>query len=124
MIIYPHLKNRQPIKCSICHLMIPEHSKIHQVNYFYGIICEGCYEKFEKEDSEMIVGLLVAYGGHFGKRKRQDFSMDGIMEEIIEDCEKMKGKLDTTEINALFLHKALLYGITPQDFTRMMEQYL
>ncbi|MFX1478034.1 MAG: hypothetical protein ACFFCI_07865 [Promethearchaeota archaeon] len=104
------------IKCSICRNEIRERATFYQSGITCGVICVDCYKRFSNEDLDLIANLFLAYGGYFGQYKRSQFSILKILQAIYEDLFPLYRKRGLEELNIRMLHKALLHGISPQEY--------
>lgn len=111
-----------PIVCSICRQQIKDRATFCQIGVNYGITCVQCYRKFSAENLELIANLFMAFGGYFGQFKRSEFSVLRILKAIHEDLLPIYEEKGIEELNIRMLHRALLHGISPQEYIDNIEQ--
>ncbi len=109
------------LKCAICHNDIKQDNHLYQSERNKSIVCPNCWKLFSKEDIELIIDLFFAYGGYFGKNDSSDFSVNEILKNLTQESES---DLDLDQLNIKLLHKALLCGITPEDFVKKLNEIL
>ena len=109
------------IRCRVCHTEILKNTKIHQVGIGFSVVCDKCYTLFGAEDVEMMVDLFIAYGGYFGMVKNTSFSLFNMLEEVLRDHVQSQKRLNTEQVNIEMMHKALLHGITPQQYVKQLS---
>ncbi|MFX0058440.1 MAG: hypothetical protein ACFE8J_09090 [Candidatus Heimdallarchaeota archaeon] len=110
------------VKCAICNSDIKTLSDIYQNAKTKGIICDSCKEKFAGENFELIIYLLFVYGGYFGMRKREEFSLSSVLEEL--DFNISGESIDVEDINRKLIHRALLHGYTPKEYRKCLRSIL
>ena len=104
------------IRCGICRTKIINREQIYQVGISLVTICGGCHEKFPPEDIEMMANMFIGYGGYFGMLEEADFSFLSILEEILEGYPEGGDRINSEQLNIVLMHKALLHGISPQEY--------
>ena len=109
------------IKCSICRHEIKDRATLCQTGVNYGIVCVDCYQKFSAEDLELIANLLTAFGGYFGQYQRSEFSILRILKAIHVDLLPVYEENGIEELNIRMLHRALLHGISPEEYIENLE---
>ena len=114
-------KYNHAIECSICHHEIKEKATLYQTGLEVGIVCVECYKRFSKKDIELIANLFTAFGGYFGQYKRGSFSIEKILKAIHTDLVFIYEDEEALQINVRMLHKALLHGITPEEYIENLE---
>ncbi|MFX1320795.1 MAG: hypothetical protein ACFFAQ_04035 [Promethearchaeota archaeon] len=114
----------QLIKCSICRHDIKDRATLCQTGFNYGIVCVKCYRKFSKEDLELMANLFTAFGGYFGRYRRSEFSKLKILKAIHTDLLPIYEENGVEELNIRMLHKALLHGISPEEYIENLELVL
>jgi len=112
------------VKCGLCHKEIKERSEIHQGQASFILVCSECYILFPNEEIQIAFKLFIAYGGYFGKLKTPHLSVNEILKKFLLEY-KSKGKKfnlkDIEKFNLTLLHRALLYGITIQEYVQGLE---
>jgi len=106
-------------KCGICRIDIENKSLSHQVDPNLPIICNTCNDKFSEKDKKALLGIFIAYGGFFGQNKSEEFSLLPSLEELSKNKKSLI--LDPEVLNFKLFHKALLHGITPEEYFGMLE---
>jgi len=124
MINRPDHINTDHIKCAICHSDINNYSKIYQSDPNFGVICGNCRNRFTKEDLELISSLFLAYGGFLGKLKRSQFSIIEVIKDLSKELVEQNDSLSIENLNIKVLHKALVHGITPNEFIELLKSFL
>ena len=71
-----------------------------------------------------MTNFFMAYGGYFGCNKDDNFSIQKVIEELIEEIKSKKERVNLNELNIKILHKSLLYGITPQQYVKKLKKFL
>ncbi len=104
------------VKCGICHGEIIDRAQIYQAGINLGVVCSSCYKHFSTEDLEMMANMFIAYGGFFGMMKDSSFSVLKILENILKNGLKENKLVNTEQINIKLMHKALLHGISPEQY--------
>lgn len=112
----------EPIICSICRHEIKERATLCQIGVNYGIACIDCYRKFSTEDLELMANLFMAFGGYFGQFQRSEFSILPILKAIYTDLFPIYEEKGIEELNIRMLHRALLHGISPEEYIENLEQ--
>jgi len=111
----------QSIKCSICRHEIKDRATLCQTGVNYGIVCVECYQKFSSEDLELMANLFIAFGGYFGQYQRSEFSILRILKAIHMDLLPVYEEKGIEELNIRMLHRALLHGISPEEYIESLE---
>ncbi len=111
----------QTITCGICRSNVKRSAKIYQDGVHFGIVCSKCHDNIPKDDLELMANMFTAYGGYFGKLKSPDFSLYKMLKELISEFDIDNKLVPVDELNIKMMHRALLYGITPQEFIRGLE---
>ena len=127
MISYPKTYDKASlglIKCVICRSDIEDNSYIYQLGLNYSLVCDNCFKQFSKEDIELMTNFFLAYGGYFGSKKDENFSIQKVIDDLIEDIHLKKERLNLNELNIKILHKSLIYGISPQQYVEKLKRYL
>ncbi len=112
------------VKCGLCHKEIKERSEIHQEQLSLILVCSECCLLFPNEEVQIAFKLFVAYGGYFGKLKSPQLSVNEILKNILMEYKSKDKKVrleDVEEFNLTLLHRALLYGITIQEYVQGLE---
>lgn len=110
----PHLAH-DLIKCGICRNEIKRGASIYQEGLTFGVVCEECYKSNSQQDLELMANLFLAYGGYFGKLRRNKFSVYKTIKKLMEKFQPGKDLDSLIELNIKMMHQALLYGVTPQE---------
>jgi len=127
MISYPKTYDKLSLgllKCALCRKDIEDNTYIYQLGLNYSLVCDSCFQRFSKEDIELMTNFFLAFGGYFGSLKDEHFSIQKVLDELIEEIQAKKERLNLNELNIKILHKSLLYGITPQQYVRKLKKYL
>ncbi len=114
-------KSRHAVKCGICHGEIVDRAQIYQAGINLGVVCIECYKRFSAEDLEMMANMFIAYGGYFGMLKDLDFSLVKILENVMKTGLKERKIVNTEQINIRLMHKALLHGISPENYVQHLS---
>ncbi len=114
-------KSSHVVKCGICHGEIVDRAQIYQAGINLGVVCSECYKHFSAEDLEMMANMFIAYGGYFGKLKNSDFSLVKTLEIILKNGLREKKIVNTEQINIRLMHKALLHGISPEEYIQNLN---
>ena len=112
------------VKCSLCHKEIKGRSEIHQEQAHFILVCSECCILFTNEEIQIALKLFLAYGGYFGKLISPNLSVDETLRDILIEFKSKDKKVrleDVEEFNLALLHRALLYGITIQEYTQALE---
>ncbi len=109
-------KSSHSIKCGICQVWIVDRAHIYQAGINLGVVCVDCYKHFSTEDLEMMANMFIAYGGYFGMLKDSSFSLLKTLENVLKNGLKEKKIVNTEQINIKLIHKALLHGISPEEY--------
>jgi hypothetical protein len=107
----------EPVKhdriiCGICHSEIKRAATLYQAGFHFGVVCSECYKNNSEEDIELMSHLFLAYGGHFGMIKDDNFSLYKVLKRLTRE------EMTIQQINVKFLHQALLHGVTPHQFVQ------
>jgi hypothetical protein len=114
-------KSSYSVKCGICHVEIVDRAQIYQAGINLGVVCSECYKHFSAEDMEMMANMFIAYGGYFGMLKDSDFSLVKTLENVLKNSLKEKKAVNTEHINIRLMHKALLHGISPEEYIQNLN---
>ncbi len=109
-------RSDRSIKCGICRAEIVDRAQIYQAGINLGVVCSGCYKCFSAEDLKMMANMFIAYGGYFGMLERSNFSLVKTLENILKNGLKEKRIVNSEQINIRLMHKALLHGISPEQY--------
>ena len=104
------------MNCGICSTEIKNRASIYHSGVYTRVICESCLKKFSTNDIELMVNLFTAFGGYFGKHEKPEYILYIILKELKEKSKFIENSFSLAEIKLQFLHKALLYGISPEKF--------
>jgi hypothetical protein len=104
------------LKCGICNTEILNRATIHRSGVYIRVICEKCLKKFSTSDIELMINLFTAFGGHYGKNKKPDYIIYILLKELKENLSKKENSLSLAELKLKLLHKALLYGVSPDKY--------
>lgn len=102
--------------CCICRSKVRDKASIFHTGVYFRVICEKCLKKFSTNDIELMVNLFTAFGGYFGKYKKPEYILYIILKELKNKSKYIGNSFIAAEIKLQFLHKALLYGISPEKF--------
>jgi len=116
-----HNFTHNPIKYGICRSEIKKGAQIYQEGLHFGIVCSQCHNNISKEDLELMANMFLAYGGYFGKLKDPRFSIGAILKDLLKENKVDKTCASIDELNIKLLHRALIHGLTPQQFIRGLE---
>ena len=111
----PSHLTHEAVKCGICRNEITRGASIYQEGLTFGVVCEHCYKNNSPEDLELMANLFLAYGGYFGIQKERKRSTYKTIKKIMTKYQPRKEPDALIERNIKMTHKALLYGITPQE---------
>ncbi len=106
------------VKCAICNKKIEDQAL--QVSICLSKTCNSCIETFTEKDIELMIHMFKAYGGHFGKFSIKESFVGRILRALVTDLSK-HNTITTTEVGARLLHKALLYGIKPDQLINKLK---
>jgi transcription elongation factor Elf1 len=109
------------INCGICSTEIKNRASIYHSGVYTRVICESCLKKFSTNEIELMVNLFTAFGGYFGKNKKPEYILYIILKELKEKSKFKENSFSLAEIKLQFLHKALLYGISPEKYFRGLK---
>ena len=124
MIAKPASKSVHSVKCGICHVEIVDRAQIYQAGINLGVICITCYRAFSTEDIEMMANMFIAYGGYYGMIKDRTFSVLKALEYLIENSNVKDKFLNTDFLNIKLMHKALLHGVSPEQYINSFKTLL
>ena len=114
--------NIQEIRCCICHAIITSVEGVYQSPTNYALACRVCSSLFIKDDLEMMMGLFFLYGGHFGERGREHFNLEIVLDSIGESIPIDLNDIES--INQRVMHNALLHGLGPSEFNKILKEYI
>jgi hypothetical protein len=114
----------RPIKCAICHNDINDLSKVYQPHHHLGVICAKCCRRFSKQDMELVLSLFMVYGGYFGELEKHQFSLIEELQKRINNRKVLRSSEEIEEINSFLLYRALIHGITPEEFLKLISHLL
>lgn len=119
----PGEKNKlQEIRCCICRERIDSMKGVYQSPFNYAIVCKNCSKMFSKEDLEVMMSLFCLYGGYFGEHRNEIFCLEDALDSIYNlipfDLKNFKW------LNERVVHIALLHGLTPSDFNKLLKKYV
>ncbi len=114
-------KSSHAVKCGICHGEIVDRAQIYQAGINLGVVCSACYKHFSADDLEMMANMFIAYGGYFGMLKDSDFSLVKTLETVLKNGLREKKIVNTEQINIRLMHKALLHGISPEEYIQNLS---
>lgn len=109
------------VKCGICHGEIVDRAQIYQTGLNLGVVCSKCYKRFSANDLEMIANMFIAYGGYFGMLQDSKFSLVKTLEVIMKNSLRENIIANTEQVNIRLMHKALLHGITPEQYVQNLS---
>ncbi|KKK45697.1 hypothetical protein LCGC14_0887500 [marine sediment metagenome] len=115
-------KNKSAVRCGICRVEIRDRAQIYQAGVNFGIVCIRCYKQFSSEDIELMANMFIAYGGYFGMLKDSRISTRNILEKLTTELGKQGDDVNFEQINIQLLHKVLLHGITPEQYTHELKK--
>ncbi len=111
----------QTIRCGICYSDVKRNAKIYQDGVRFGVVCSKCHDNIPKDDLELMANMFTAYGGYFGKLKSANFSLYEMLKELISEFNINSEEVPVDKLNIEMMHRALLHGVTPQEFIRGLE---
>jgi hypothetical protein len=117
-------KNFDSVKCGICRSEILDRAQIYQAGIHLGVICVHCYKRFSSDDIELMANLFVAYGGYFGMLRSSLFTPIKILRKLITEAQAQNHQVSLEQINVRLLHKALLHGLSPEQYIHSLEKLL
>lgn len=117
-----HKNISNELKCAICYSDIKERLNVYQDAITKGIICASCKKKFAAEDIELIIYLLFVYGGRFGMHKKEEFSLQKMLEGL--NLSSYDNDVGVEDINRRMMHKAILHGYTPKEYGKHLRSLL
>lgn len=112
----------QEIRCCICRAIITSVEGVYQSPTNYALACKACSSLFTRDDLEMMISLLFLYGGYFGERGSELFNLEVVLDSIGESIPIDFDDLES--INQRIMHVALLHGLAPSDFNRILKEYI
>ena len=119
----PDKENKiQEIRCCICRGVITSVEGVYQSPTNYALACKVCSSLFTQDDLEMMMGLFFLYGGYFGEHATEFFDLEIVLDSI--------GELipidlnDIESINQRVMHNALLHGLGPSEFNKILKEYI
>jgi hypothetical protein len=112
----------QEIRCCICHAIITSVEGVYQSPTNYALACKTCSSLFSKDDLEMMIGLFFLYGGYLGERGSELFNLEVVLDSIGESIPIDFDDLES--INQRVMHVALLHGLGPSDFNKILKEYI
>ena len=115
-------KIKRVVRCGIGRVEIRDRAQIYQAGVNLGIVCISCYKQFSTEDIELMSNMFIAYGGYFGMLKDSKFSTLDILEKLTTDVGKQGDVVNIENVNVQLLHKVLLHGITPKQYTHELKK--
>ena len=114
-------RSDRSVKCGICHGEIVDRAQIYQAGINLGVVCRECYKHFSANDLEMMANMFIAYGGYYGMLKDSNFSLVKTLENVLKSSLKKKQIVNTEQINIRLMHKALLHGISPEQYVSKLN---
>lgn len=114
-------KSSHSVKCGICRVEIVDRAQIYQAGINLGVVCSGCYRHFSTEDLEMMANMFIAYGGYYGMLKDSNFSIVKTLENVLKNVLREKKVINTEQINIRLMHKALLHGISSEQYIQNLN---
>ena len=118
----PEKENKiQEIRCCICRAIITSVEGVYQSPTNYALACKACSSLFTQDDLEMMIGLFFLYGGYFGELGSEMFNLEVVLDSIGEAIPIDFDNLES--INQRIMHIALLHGLAPSDFNRILKEY-
>ena len=108
------------LKCGICGNNFKKDSEIYISEKNTGFICKSCIHTFSKEDIEEFLNLFNRYGGHFGKFKFSQMSLETILDDFFNIISH-RGLTNIVESNLELRHRALIFGYTPSELIEKMR---
>ena len=112
------------LKCTLCRSSISNSSEVYQSKTTFGTVCSICKSKFSEDDIELMLRLFLAYGGYFAELRENRQDVRVLISEMLRILDKKGGKISFEEINLKMIHKALLYGFTPEEYIEELELFL
>ena len=110
------------IRCFVCHSVITNLEGVYQSPSLYSIACHECKKSFSNADLEVMMNLFYLYGGYFGKKKRDKFCLETILDSIGNEIPIEFDNFD--KINQRVMHIAFLHGLSPSEFNQILQQYV
>ena len=124
MMIKSKTQIKNGLKCGICRNQIGTNVRIYQEGLNFSVVCLTCHENNSKEDIELMANMFLAFGGYFGMLKKKRFSLVKTLETLINGAPIDDEFPTVGDISAKTLHKALLHGITPQQYIDGLEELI
>ena len=119
----PDKENKiQEIRCCICRGVITSVEGVYQSPTNYALACKVCSSLFTQDDLEMMMGLFFLYGGYFGERASEFFNLEIVLDSIGESIPIDLNDIES--INQRVMHNALLHGLGPSEFNRVLKEYI
>ncbi|MFW9866129.1 MAG: hypothetical protein ACFFEN_08540 [Candidatus Thorarchaeota archaeon] len=115
-------KNFDSVKCGICRSEILDRAHIYQAGIHLGVICVHCYKRFSSNDIELMANLFIAYGGYFGMLRSSLFTPIKILKKLVREAQAQNQHVSLEQINIRLLHKALLHGLSPEQYIHSLEK--
>jgi hypothetical protein len=112
------------IKCGICNTEIRNRATIYRSEVYVRVICENCLRKFSSDDIELMINVFTAFGGYFAKNRKPDYIIYIILKEFKEELNSKGSSLSLLELKLKLLHKALLYGISPEKYFQRLKMII
>ncbi len=111
----------QTVICRICCSTIKKNAKIFKEGLRFAIVYSKCHDNIPKDDLELMANMFIAYGGYFGKLKNSNFSLYSTLKELIIEFNLDSKSVPVDELNIKMKYRALLHGVTPQEFINGLE---
>ena len=108
--------------CAVCRNNISDLSNVYYSRTTFSYVCIDCRKRFCSDDIELILNLLVGYGGYFGKLRvsdEGDCSTGIVITNFLNENKKAAFTID--ELLKRLLHQFILYGYTPEDYIRHLS---
>ena len=119
----PDKENKiQEIRCCICRGVITSVEGVYQSPTNYALACKVCSSLFTQDDLEMMMGLFFLYGGYFGERASEFFNLEIVLDSIGESIPIDLNDIES--INQRVMHNALLHGLGPSEFNKILKEYI
>ena len=111
-------------KCGICNSEILKRAAIHRSGVYIRVICDKCLKKFSSDDIELMINLFAAFGGYFAKNRKPDYIIYIILKEFKEKLNNKGNSISLPELKLKMLHKALLYGVSPDKYFQGLKMII
>ena len=119
----PDKENKiQEIRCCICRGVITSVEGVYQSPTNYALACKVCSSLFTQDDLEMMMGLFFLYGGYFGELASEFFNLKIVLDSIGESIPIDLNDIES--INQRVMHNALLHGLCPSEFNKILKEYI